>query len=346
MPSVSAKAPDSEQRRPRRVVIVIYPGVTLLDAAGPAQVFASANSQEARAPDAPPYEVVLASPAGGQVPSDSGFTLGTVSLRQAAAEAIDTLIVSGGIGVFDLVEERQVIDWLNAQAQRCRRLASTCMGAFLTAEAGLVEGRTVTTHWRYIEALRSRYPTVDVQCDPLFVRSGKLWSSAGVTAGIDLALAMVEEDHGHAVAMQVAQSLVVFFKRPGGQSQFSNVLLAQQADGDGGFSELHAWIAGHLASDLKVETLARRAGMSPRSFARRYKERTGTTPAKAIEMMRVETAKRLLEQSGTSLARIALQTGLGDEQRLRRAFDRHVGVSPSDYRKTFGAGGCPRAAAP
>ena len=323
----------------RRVVILIYPGVTLLDAAGPAQVFSTANKQEARAPDAPPYALRLASPSGGEIPSDSGVTLGTLSLAEAAAEPIDTLIVSGGIGVFDLFEERQVIDWIRTQNRRCRRLASTCMGAFLTAEAGLVDGETVTTHWNHIEDLRRRYPKIDVQCDPLFVRSGRLWSSAGVTAGIDLALAMVEEDHGHEVAMQVARSLVVFVKRPGGQSQFSNVLIAQQADGDGGFSELHAWIAGHLASDLKVETLARRAGMSPRSFARHYKARTGSTPAKAIEMIRVETAKRLLEQGGSSLARIALQTGLGDEQRLRRAFVRHVGVSPSDYRRKFGTNG-------
>ena len=323
----------------RRVVILIYPGVTLLDAAGPPQVFATANNQEARTPDTPSYEVVLTSPSGGQIPSDSGVTLGTLPLQEASAAPIDTLIVSGGIGVFDLVEERQVIDWIKIQNQSCRRLASTCMGAFLTAEAGLVDGETVTTHWRHVEDLRSRYPAIDVQCDPLFVRSGKHWSSAGVTAGIDLALAMVEEDHGHEVAMQIAQSLVVFFKRPGGQSQFSNVLIAQQADGDGSFSELHAWIAGHLASDLTVETLARRVGMSPRSFARHYKARTGSTPAKAIEMMRVETAKRLLEQGPSSLARIALQTGLGDEQRLRRAFVRHVGVSPSDYRRKFGANG-------
>ena len=304
MPSISAKTPEGRAVPARRVVILIYPGVTLLDAAGPAQVFCTANNQEARAPGTPSYELLLASPSGGEIPSDSGVTMGTLSLAEAAAEPIDTLIVSGGIGVFDLFEERQVIDWIRTQNRSCRRLASTCMGAFLTAEAGLVDGETVTTHWNHIEDLRRRYPKIDVQCDPLFVRSGRLWSSAGVTAGIDLALAMVEEDHGHEVAMQVARSLVVFVKRPGGQSQFSNVLIAQQADGDGGFSELHAWIAGHLASDLKVETLARRAGMSPRSFARRFKRATGLSPHDWLLRQRVRRAQDLLETSDLTVERI------------------------------------------
>jgi transcriptional regulator GlxA family with amidase domain len=163
-----------------------------------------------------------------------------------------------------------------------------------------------------------------------------MWSSAGVTAGIDLALAMVEEDHGHHVAMQVAQALVVFLKRPGGQSQFSNVLAAQKDDGAGTFSDLQAWIAGNLQADLMVETLARHAGMSPRTFARLYKERTGVTPAKSVEMMRVDAAKQLLEQTAMALAKIATRTGLVDEQRMRRAFLRHVGVSPHEYRRTFG----------
>ena len=193
-----------------------------------------------------------------------------------------------------------------------------------------------TTHWRRVDELQARYPDVRVQCDPLFTRNGKMWSSAGVTAGIDLALAMVEEDHGHHVAMQVAQSLVVFLKRPGGQSQFSNVLAAQKDDSVGTFSDLHAWIAGNLQANLIVEKLAHHAGMSPRTFARLYKERTGLTPAKFVEMMRVDAAKQLLEQTAMAPARIATRTGLVDEQRMRRAFLRHVGVSPHEYRRTFG----------
>lgn len=317
-------------------MILVYPGVTLLDAAGVAQVFSSADEAARKEGQAPRYRVRLASPGGGAVATDTGIELGTVTLRTAARAPIDTLIVAGGLGVFDLIEERKLIDWIRARHASCRRLASTCMGAFLTAEAGLLDGREATTHWRRIAELQRRYPQVRVRCDPLFLRDGKLWSSAGVTAGIDLALAMVEEDHGHEVAMQVAQSLVVFLKRPGGQSQFSNVLLAQRQDLDGRFSDLQAWISGNLQADLSVEALAQRAGMSPRSFARLYKERIGVTPAKSVELLRVDAAKRLLERRANSLARIARQTGLVDEQRLRRAFLRHAGVSPSEYRRKFG----------
>jgi transcriptional regulator GlxA family with amidase domain len=317
-------------------VVVVYPGVTLLDAAGPAQVFSSANSVPGSGGAAPRYRVLLASLDGGEVETDTGITLGSVTLRLASARPIDTLIVAGGAGVFDALEAKKLIRWIAARHEKSRRLATTCMGAFLAAEAGLLDGQTVTTHWRRIEELQARYPDVRVRCDPLFTRNGKLWSSAGVTAGIDLALAMVEEDHGHEVAMQVAQSLVVFLKRPGGQSQFSNVLAAQKDDSDGTFSDLQAWIAGNLQSDLSVETLARRTGMSPRTFARLYKERTGITPAKSVEMMRVDAAKHLLQQTTMTPTDIAARSGLVDEQRLRRAFLRRVGVSPYEYRRTFG----------
>lgn len=324
----------------RRVVIVVYPGVTLLDAAGPAQVFSSANeAPEARTgspPRTPRYRVGLASLDGGAIETDTGITLGSVPLRQASAQPIDTLIIAGGVGVFDALGVQDLVRWIAARQGSSRRVATTCMGAFLAAEAGLLTGQTVTTHWRRIDELQSRYPELRVQCDPLFIRNGRVWSSAGVTAGIDLALAMVEEDHGHAVAMQVARSLVVFLKRPGGQSQFSNVLAAQKDDGWGTFSDLHAWIADHLQTNLTIDRLAERAGMSARTFARAYKERTGLTPAKSVERIRVDAAKRLLEQTGLTLAAVAARTGLVDEQRLRRAFLRQAGVSPHEYRRTFG----------
>lgn len=317
------------------MVIVIYPGVTLLDAAGPAQVFASANNADAIRSGAPHYEVVLASPAGGRITTDTGITVDTLALSQAEAGPIDTLVIAGGDGIFDLIEEQTLVDWLSARHDACRRIASTCMGAFLTARAGLLAGKSATTHWRYISELQRRHPDIDVKCDPLFLKHGKIWSSAGVTAGIDLALAMVEEDHGHEAAMQVAQTLVVFFKRPGGQSQFSNVLRAQQSDRDGTFSDLHAWIAANLQGDLSVDALADRAGMSARTFARRYRERTGVTPARSVEILRVDAAKRMLENGANALAEIAAATGLGDEQRMRRAFVRHVGTSPVEYRSKF-----------
>lgn len=318
----------------RRVVILIYPGVTLLDVAGPAQTFSSANNIETDGEHIP-YQVILTSLFGGNVITDSGIEMTTVSLNEASREPIDTLIVAGGNGVFDILEERQLVDWVYNQSSECRRTASTCMGSFLIAEAGLLDGQSVTTHWRQIPELKRRYPKIDVKKEPLFIRNGHLWSSAGVTAGIDLALAMVEEDLGHDAAMQIAQALVVFFKRPGGQPQFSNVLLAQKQDDDGTFSELNAWIMGNLQNDLSIENLAKRVAMSPRTFSRLYKKRTGCTPAKSVEMMRVDTAKRHLERGVDPLATIAFKSGLNDEQGLRRAFRRHVGISPSDYREKF-----------
>lgn len=324
----------------KRIAIIVYPGVTLLDATGPAQVFSSANDILRRAGREMPYQLLLASPLGGDIETDTGIVLKTAPLQAASEQPIDTMIISGGVGVFDLLQEERFLDWVVARHAECRRVATTCMGAFVTAKAGLLRGQRVATHWRYTDELQRQHPEIDVEKDPLFVRSGKMWSAAGVTSGIDLALAMIEEDHDHRIAMQVAQSLVVFFKRPGGQAQFSNVLNVQKRDEAGIFSELHAWIAENLKSDLAVEVLAQQAGMSPRTFARRYKEYTGLTPAKSVEMMRVDSAKRMLElEPGLPLVKIAGNTGLVDEQRLRRAFVRHIGIPPLDYRAKFGAVG-------
>lgn len=335
MASFSARDELDRDLPPRRVVVVIYPGVTLLDATGPAQVFSSANFEFGETVDFQRYSVELASPGGGLVASGCGIELNTASLKDVAAEAIDTLIVAGGSSVFDYLKAPGFADWITAQSRQARRVASTCIGAFLTGEAGLLDGETVTTHWRYVDDLQRRYPETRVECDPLFTHNNGLWSSAGVSAGIDMALAMVEEDHGHEVAMQVAQSLVVYFKRSGGQSQFSRALLTQKRDEAGAFSQLHAWIASNLQADLGVEALAERAGMSLRSFARHYRESTGMTPAKAVDLMRVDMAKRLLERGDLPLPLIAAQSGLTDVQRLRRAFLRHAGVSPSEYQSKF-----------
>lgn len=334
MRSNYAKLSNRNDLTARRVVILIYPGVTLLDVAGPAQTFWSANNVEENE-DKAGYEVVLASLHGGAVMTDSGIEMNTVCLSEVSRKVIDTMVVAGGNGVFEALEERQLVEWIADQSHKCRRTASTCMGSFLVAEAGLLDGQPVTTHWRHIPELQKRYPNIRVQKEPLFIRNGNIWSSAGVTAGIDLALAMVEEDLGHDAAMQVAQSLVVFFKRPGGQPQFSNVLMAQKQDDDGMFSELHAWIIGNLQSDLSVVNLAKRVAMSPRTFSRSYKKITGCTPAKSVELMRVDVAKRHLERGIEALGAIAYKSGFNDEQGLRRAFRRHVGISPSDYRDKF-----------
>ncbi|MEH6525398.1 MAG: helix-turn-helix domain-containing protein [Sneathiella sp.] len=339
MQSKKANISRTIETEAKRVVFVIYPGVTLLDVAGPLQAFSSANNTEI-AEGRRVYEVAIASPEGGPVATDCLVDLGTVSLDHAAVQPIDTLIVAGGDGVFDALDQRNIVSWIKAQSPNCRRVASTCMGSFLTAAAGLLDGQNVTTHWRHVEELQRRFPKINVKRDPLFVRNGAMWSSAGVTAGIDLALAMIEEDMGHTAAMQVAQALVVFFKRPGGQSQFSDILSIQASETEGLFADLHAWIAGHLQSDLSVPKMAERLAMSPRSFSRKYKEKTGITPAKTVEMMRVDAAKHALARSNLPLAKIAFNTGFLDEQRLRRAFQRHVGTSPMAYRGTFSAAEC------
>jgi transcriptional regulator GlxA family with amidase domain len=330
MSSFSAKP----RNPPRRVVIVVYPGVTLLDTTGPAQVFTEA-AHIVSAP-APPYRIVLASKNGGSVVTDTGIPLGTVSLRKAAAQPIDTLLVSGGLGVFDAALDDDIVEWIRTQSSRARRTGSTCMGAFLTAAAGLLQGRRAATHWRWGRELQKQHPDVTVERDPIFVRDGPMWSSAGVTAGIDLALAMVEEDHGHGAALAVARRLVVFLKRPGGQAQFSATLSAQSCDQGGAFDVLHAWIADHLDADLRVHQLAERISMSARNFARLYTAQVGATPAHAVETLRIEAAKRLLEGNRISIKIVAGRCGFGDYERMRRAFLRSVGIAPSEYRERFG----------
>ena len=317
-------------RQRRLVLAVVFPQVQMLDVAGPLQVFATAN-EHAR-PAAPPYEIVVASSGGGVIRTSSGVGLDSGPLP--GGRPIDTLIVAGGPGVESAAQDALLMDWLRAAAGRARRVCSVCTGAFLLAEAGLLTGRRVATHWVACRSLQEGYPNLQVQPDPIYVQDGKFWTSAGITTGIDLALALVEDDLGQAAAMQTARHLVVFMKRSGGQSQFSAPLAAQAADG---FADLHAWMAGNVAGDLRVERLAARAGMSGRSFARRYAERTGTTPAKAVELLRVEAARRHLEESSDSLKRIARACGFQGTERLRRAFLRSVGVAPGAYRARFGA---------
>jgi transcriptional regulator GlxA family with amidase domain len=219
-------------------------------------------------------------------------------------------------------------------ATRVRRLASVCSGSFILAEAGLLDGRRATTHWLGVDLMRERYPRIAVEPDAIFVRDGHIFTSAGVTAGIDLALAMVEEDLGHALALAVARRLVVFLKRPGGQSQFSSHLAAQ-AKPVGVLKDLPAWILEHLGSDLAVERLAERAGMSPRNFARVFTREMGTTPAKFVERARVDAARRGMEDGGLSLEDIAGRAGFSSAEHMRRTFRRHVRVVPHDYRKRF-----------
>jgi transcriptional regulator GlxA family with amidase domain len=327
-----AKSGHGTTRQSARVVIVVYPGVTLLDVTGPAQVFGTAREI---AGQRAPYEIILAANSSSPTVTDTGLSLGTVSLKRAAARPIDTLLVAGGLGVFQACNDARLANWIGREARKARRSGSTCMGAFLTASAGILNGRRVATHWRWCAELRRRHPEVEVEGDPVFVKDGSLWSSAGVTAGIDMALAMVEEDHDRDLALKVAQSLVVFLKRPGGQSQFSAALTAQVADMDATFEALHRWVSDNTEADLRVDRLAERMGMSPRTFARLYTARMGVTPAKAIERIRLEAARRLLEQQETPFADVADRSGFGDKDRMRRAFTRCLRITPSEYRRRF-----------
>jgi transcriptional regulator GlxA family with amidase domain len=323
----------------RLVLFVAYPSVGLLDLTGPFTVFWSASRFMGQRAAGRGYERRVATVNGGPVPTSDGLTVLAEPLANFDTANIDTLIVPGTTDTAEPLADRTMIEWIAQHAPRARRICSVCTGAFLLAEAGLLNGKRVVTHWAAVDRLRAQYPALNVEPDAIFVNDGKVWSSAGVSAGIDLALALVQEDCGREVAMSVARQLVVYLKRPGGQAQFSELLDARAHDSGGAFAELHDWLAQNLAdASLSVETLARRVCMSARNFARVYKTKTGRTPAKAIELFRLETARRLLEDTDERIESIARRTGFGDEDRMRNTFQRHLNVSPRDYRARFGTG--------
>jgi transcriptional regulator GlxA family with amidase domain len=270
---------------------------------------------------------------GGEgVTASAGVTLAAAPLTKPG-EALDTLVVAGGEGAEAAAENPVLVEWVRERAARARRTVSICTGAFLLAEAGVLDGRRATSHWKYCARLAERFPAVHVEPDPIFVCDGPVWTSAGVTAGIDMTLALVEQDLGRSVALAVARYLVVFLKRPGGQAQFSAALALQAADDK--FDALNDWINGHLTSDLSLSVLADQAGMSERSFSRHHAEATGQTPARAIERLRVDAARRLLSESRTPVKRIAQRCGFGSEETMRRSFLRLIDTNPQDYRARF-----------
>jgi transcriptional regulator GlxA family with amidase domain len=328
MPGPSRFAPSAV----RVIDVLTYPAVQLLDVTGPIQVFASANDLIAANGGARPYVLRVVAPGGERVTASAGLALAVEPLPPVN-EALDTLLVAGGEGAETAAEDPALVDWVRQRALRARRVASVCTGAFLLAAAGVLDGRRAATHWMYCARLARRFPAVRVEADPIFVCDGRVWTSAGVTAGIDLALALVEEDLGRSVALAVARYLVVFLKRPGGQAQFSAALSLQTADDK--FGALHDWINGHLGDELSLSVLAGHAGMSERSFSRHYVEATGQTPARAIERLRVEAARRLLLDSKVPVKRIARQCGFGTEETMRRSFVRLLSTSPQDYRARF-----------
>ncbi len=310
----------------RRIVIVAFPDVQPLDVAGPAEVFAQAGG----------YSVQVVAPRAEPLATGSGYAIVPQLALDDVRGPIDTLLVAGGAGTRDALRDEDLIDWLRVTAPRCGRVASVCTGAFLLARAGLLDGRRATTHWAWCDELARRHPQVTVEPDPIFVADGNVRTSAGVTAGMDLALALVEEDLGPAAALAVARQLVLFVRRPGGQAQFSSGLTAQAVN-HAPLRELQAWMSDHLDADLTVEALAERAQMSPRSFARAFRRETGTTPASHVEAVRVERARLLLESTGLPVAEIARTCGFGTVETLRRAFARRVGTPPAAYRSRFAA---------
>ena len=326
------KSPRSPPNAVRVIDVLTYPAVQLLDVTGPIQVFASANDLVAGAGGARPYALRVVAQGGEGVTASAGLALAAGPLTPLG-EALDTLLVAGGEGAEAAAENPVLVDWVRERATQARRVASVCTGAFLLAAAGVLDGRRAATHWMYCARLAQRFPAVRVEPDPIFVCDGPVWTSAGVTAGIDLALALVEEDLGRSVALATARYLVVFLKRPGGQAQFSAGLALQAAEDK--FGALHDWINGHLADELSLSVLADRAAMSERSFSRHYAEATGQTPARAIERLRVEAAQRLLSESRTPVKRIAQRCGFGSEETMRRSFLRLLAVTPQDYRSRF-----------
>jgi transcriptional regulator GlxA family with amidase domain len=334
------RPPTHVRSQPRRVLILAAAPAQLLDLAGPAEVFAQAGAIVARAQGkaAPAYDVevaVVPSRSGPSTTAGLGVAAGR-SLRELIADRrpLDTLIVAGGEGARLRHDEPELRAAVAKLAGRARRLASVCTGAFILAAAGLIDGKRVATHWRWCDLLASRFPAVRVEGEPIYLRDGNLWTSAGITAGMDMALALVEEDHGHAVALAVARELVMFLRRPGGQSQFSTTLAAQTASGSD-MGDLVAWMADNLHKPITVETLAARTRFSPRQFARVFAKELGVSPGAKLDQMRVEAARRALEEGQRGLAVIASACGFGTEEAMRRAFLRHLGTPPGAYRDRF-----------
>ena len=319
----------------RLVVIPLFDGVQSLDVTGPLEVFAGAAEYvAAHGPASDPcYRVVTASPDGRPVQTSSGLGLiPAQDLRQIKPAEIDTVVVPGGPGARCL--SPVVAAWLRDCAPLARRITSVCTGAFILAEAGLLKGKRVTTHWAYGTELAHQFPDVIVDTEPIFIRDGSIATSAGVTAGIDLALALVEEDVGRDAALAVARGLVVYLRRPGGQAQFSAHLRAQAAQ-RAPLLGVQQWISENLAADLSVPTLAVRAGLSARQFARAFAAETGVPPGKHVAAVRLEAARRILEDSDLGVEQVARACGYGTPEAMRRAFVHALGVPPSSYRRRF-----------
>ena len=324
------------QSASRRIVIVGFAGMQPLDAVGPFDVFNGADQAVNSTAGSRGYSTSLVSAVGGLVRCESGLGLATEPLP-GLDEEIDTMLLAGGWGVFEACQDRALVEWIATTAPRCRRVATVCTGAFLAAQAGLLDGRRVTTHWARADRLQQEFPTVKVDPDPIFVRDGDVWTSAGVTAGIDLALALVEDDHGVDVAQTVARWLVMFLRRPGGQTQFAAPVWAPRAERST-VRAVQALVETAPDGDHRLPVLAAAAAMSLRHFSRVFADEVGETPGRYVERVRVEAARHHLESTGDTLDAIATRCGFGTAETLRRSFQRRLGVTPGAYRRRFASG--------
>ena len=338
LPDQSFAAP-SQAREPkvRNIAIVAYPGVEIIDVTGPMEVFAFANIglQLSGVSMDPAYSIEILAEKPEPLTASCGLQIIANRAYSDVHDGIDTLLIAGTSNIDCLLCDPVLQNWVRTIAPRVRRLASICTGAFLLAESGLLEGRRATSHWFFCDRLVRDYPSITVEPDRIFVRDGFISTSGGVTSGIDLALAMVEEDLGAELALFVARFMVVFLKRPGGQSQFSAYMTSESANHPD-LRNLQAWIMTHLEEDLQVEALAGRVAMSPRNFARLFQTETGMTPAKFVELARIDAARHYLGSTDLSIEVVADKAGFKDPERMRRAFIRQLGVNPQNYRDRFG----------
>lgn len=320
----------------RRICFLVYPSIEIVDLAGPLDAFSYADwglYLQGRASEMG-YEIGVMAAKPGPVKTQCSLEIIATHGLAGRVDDIDTLIVVGGIGVEQACADESIVGWLRETAPRVRRVASVCTGAFLLAAAGLLNGRHATTHWMFCEHLAAAYPSLTVDRDLIFVRDGNVYTSGGITSGIDLALALIEEDIGREMSLFVARMMVVFLRRPGGQTQFS-AFLEGEAKSRHDIRELQAWLVANPSSNLTVEALADRMAMSPRNFARLFRSETGMTPAKYVEHARVEAARCKLEQTALLMETIAKSCGFGTSERMRRSFLRVLGVGPQDYRMRF-----------
>ena len=314
-----------------RIAVLTVPSVQMLDVAGPMDVFSEANTLLG---DPTAYETRIVALSAEPVVALNGTRFLPDMTIESSLEGFDSLLVAGTPGIRDYESHPELIKWIAREAPHVRRIGSVCTGAFILAHAGLLNGRRATTHWNFAARLAATFPEIKVEANTIYAKDGPVYSSAGVTASMDLALALVEEDHGRSIALRVAKQLVLFLKRPGGQSQFSVHLETQVAE-IGPIRDIHEWILEHISGDLSVEALAARAGMSSRNFARLFKRETDMTPGDYVEATRVEVARRMLEEGDTPLKKVASLCGFTDQNGLRRAFMRRIKVTPVEYRQRF-----------